>query len=252
MPPICLCNPGYYDPIVYDDNATKLHCEPCPYGTTCNSSGITVHSLVIHRGYFRISNSTADVRQCPDMAAVVSLFSRPSGCKGGEGGGDALCRDKLGGVYCSTCREELQGTHYYDAAERECRECGLQSIPIGFWLLLGLLASAAVAWLVNQFARGKAREGMDLLLGRMRRVASSSIVASLAVTIKTLIGFYQIVSEVEEVFIMELPAKSIQLINSFSRVRHGSQWLSWWLAMSGRHAKLRLHRDAGGRPATHS
>ena len=64
--------------------------------TACNSSGTTVHSLVVHRGYFRISNSTADVRLCPDQTAVVSLFSKPSGCKGGEGRGRRLRRRSSG------------------------------------------------------------------------------------------------------------------------------------------------------------
>ena len=109
--PLCTCNPGFYDPITYADNATKLECKPCPYGTTC-SSGTTVHSLVIHHGYFRLSNTSGDVRACPDHAAVTTFLTKPSGCAGGEGAGDTLCRDKLGGVYCRACRDDLSGGRY--------------------------------------------------------------------------------------------------------------------------------------------
>ena len=213
---LCECNPGFYDPIVYADNATKLECKSCPYGTTCNSSGTTVHSLVIHFGYFRVSNDTADVRSCPDHASVASFLSKPSGCAGGEGGGDSLCRDKLGGVYCRACRSDLAGSHYYNAAERECLECGLQSIPAGFWLLLALLSCACLMWLAGHFARGRLQDGADQMIALLRRIWSSKVFASLTVTAKTLIGFYQIVSEVEEVFIMELPVSAVRFIESFS------------------------------------
>ena len=47
----------------------------------------------------------------------------------------------------------------------------------------------------------------------------AKVVGSLVVTAKTLIGFYQVVSEVEEVFIMEMPMKVVHVIDSLARGR---------------------------------
>ena len=212
---LCECNPGFFDPIIYEDTTTKLLCEPCPEGTTCNSSGTTVHTLVIHPGHFRISNTTADVRVCPDHTTVTTFLNRPSGCAGSDASTQTQCRARLGGVYCRACSAEYAQDHYYHAAERECLEC-VQSMPRGVWVLLALLGCAAMALLVRQFARGRVLLVLNKTFEYVNLLSSSSLVASLMVTVKTLIGFFQIVTEVEEVFIMELPVKAVRFIKSFS------------------------------------
>jgi len=212
---LCDCNPGYYDPIIYADNATKLLCKPCPLGATCNQSGTTVQTMVIHRGHFRISNTSGDVKVCPDHISVVSFLSKPSGCKGGVGSGDSLCHPGLAGVYCQECSQDLSNGHYYNSVHRECREC-VQSMPRGAWVLVSLLVMALTALLASRFAKGCVQLGLDQLRARFDQLASSTLLASLTVTAKTLIGFYQIISEVEEVFIMELPLKAVRFIKAFS------------------------------------
>ena len=178
-----------------------------------------MHSLLIHRGYYRASNTSGDVRMCPDHStlniSLLSQMSKPSGCDGGVGGGDALCRDGLGGIYCQECSPDLAGSHYYHTAERECLEC-VQSMPRGAWLLVALFFCSLLALLIGRFAKGRLEWAFDQLLALSRRISSSSIFASLVVTTKTLIGFFQVVSEVEEVFIMELPLKSVRIIKAFS------------------------------------
>ena len=89
-------------------------------------------------------------------------------------------------------------------------------MPRGLLLLLALLACLTVAVLVGRFGRGRLQLGITNLTALSKRLSSSRAVASLTVTAKTLVGFYQVVSEVEEVFIMELPVKAVRLIKSFS------------------------------------
>ena len=73
-----------------------------------------------------------------------------------------------------------------------------------------------MALLLRRFARGRVQLVLTKVLALFRRASSSSVVASILVTAKTLVGFFQIVSEVEEVFIMELPVKAVRFIMSFS------------------------------------
>ena len=159
---------------------------------------------------------TADVRACPDHAEVTSFLTKPSGCAGSAGSNHSLCREKLGGVYCRACSAEFAHDHYYHAAERECLEC-VRSASGGVWLLAALLGCTTVALLVGRFARGQRLQlVVNKVVSLWRRVSNSSVIASLLVTVKTLISFFQIVSEVEEVFIMELPVTAVRFIKSFS------------------------------------
>ena len=101
-----------------------------------------------------------------------------------------LCRERLGGIYCRACRADLSGDHYYHAAKRECLEC-VRSMPRGAWLLVALVNLIALGLLIERFARGRLLAALEKVLAWKRRLSSSSIVASLIVTAKTLIDFLQ-------------------------------------------------------------
>ena len=138
-----------------------LQCDRCPRGATCNSTATTVETLIVKVGHFRLSDTSADVRRCPDhnMAddgseSGIALLTRPSGCLGGTGGGEVLCRDRLGGIYCQACSAELDGRgFYYDSAARECLRCS-KTLPTGVVFVLGFFAIVVVLYLLGVFARG--------------------------------------------------------------------------------------------------
>ena len=199
-----------------------MACEPCPTGATCSRSGLTIDMLTIQHGYWRLSNTTADVRLCPDHSTVALWRSKPTGCRGGEGAGEALCRPGLGGIYCMACSAALAETHYYHNVEKECLECA-ETIPGVVWLLVSVLVLGLVVLLLRRHAGVTLRGRISSLhqaLGRslkaLQELRASALWASLAVMARSLIGFYQIVSEVEEVFVIQLPLKVVQLIKSFS------------------------------------
>ena len=171
---------------------------------------------MVHRGYFRTSNRTGDVRACPDHSGVVSWLSKPSGCAGTiDGANGTLCRAGLGGIYCRACSAELADSHFYHDAERECLECKELTYN-GVWVAMALISVIALTLLLRRHAKGWLQEGVEKMLARAKHASASKLLASLLVTAKTLIGFYQVVSEVEEVFIMELPVKVVRLIKSLS------------------------------------
>ena len=171
---------------------------------------------MVHRGYFRVSNRTGDVRVCPDHSGVVSWLSKPSGCAGSiDGANGTLCREGLGGIYCRACSAELADDHFYHDAQRECLECGV-STSNGIWAVVVMIIFIASVLLVRRHAKGWLYAGVEKVMALTRRASASKLLASLMVTAKTLIGFYQVVSEVEAVFIMELPVTVVRIIKSFS------------------------------------
>ena len=73
----CKCSPGYFDTnaAVHDVLPT---CEPCTVGSSCQARGTTTASLTISPGWYRTSESSVGLRQCPDSSRS------DSGCIGTE------------------------------------------------------------------------------------------------------------------------------------------------------------------------
>ena len=117
---MCECDDGWYDPGNLEEGRDWLDCQRCVAGASCNGTGTTLGNMVIHRGYYRLHNDTDDVRKCPDYNPhSIDFLSRPSGCRGGVGAGDDLCRDRLGGVYCRGCApSHSTGGYYSHSAEK--------------------------------------------------------------------------------------------------------------------------------------
>ena len=62
----CVCIASYY--MAADGSG----CRECPVGTDCSMGGVSLGSLKIRAGYFRLSANATDVRRCPDAAAGCS------------------------------------------------------------------------------------------------------------------------------------------------------------------------------------
>ena len=58
------------------DGECHLSGEACPVGSNCSFAGIAFERLPLLRGYYRRSNTSGDLRRCPDFGAA-------SGCVGG-------------------------------------------------------------------------------------------------------------------------------------------------------------------------
>ena len=131
----CVCAPGYYDNTA--DDAAAPRCVLCKTGSNClaNASGISLATLPLMPGYYRISNSSDDLRRCPD-------FGESSGCVGGVGFGEGPCREWLSGPYCRLCNVSDM-TRYFNPDESACLPCEGDAGPplaLGFSLLTVTLA----------------------------------------------------------------------------------------------------------------
>ena len=80
----CLCTEGYFNIA----SSSNVVCEPCPLGTTCTELGATVATLPIKPGYYRASETTANVVRCFDAGAgcgsKTECANSTSACRGGS------------------------------------------------------------------------------------------------------------------------------------------------------------------------
>jgi len=104
-----VCAAGYYASVLSE-------CIGCPSGTLCETIGIDILSLPLQAGWWRISNTSVDVKQCTDSKSSSSV------CVGGDGAGVDACKDGLDGPFCVLCRGGVG--HYYDKDDKTCYECG--------------------------------------------------------------------------------------------------------------------------------
>ena len=85
----CYCERNFYDEL---SDSPDVVCTLCAIGTTCDSDGLTLASLPIARGFWRTSNTSANVLRCPDAA------DNGTACIGGSG--PELCKPWTTGPYC--------------------------------------------------------------------------------------------------------------------------------------------------------
>lgn len=240
----CICSEGFF---YAHENFTqgRPECTPpgsseatpcctCPVGTGCDlnfiaEGRIALEHLPIMPGYFRLDDTTADVRRCPDAAVNCSGESEcpwsTSGCAGGRGRGAETCRPGLHGTYCRVCVEPL---HFYVAAAAgfsnasfaHCESCRnvAASRSVSIFLVALCVSLSLMAMAVVLFQAGNRYKA---LLKKLRHYLTA--VLGLPNKLKILVGFYQIAARAETVYAITLPAEvrsmllTLQLTISFGK-----------------------------------
>ena len=90
-------------------------CVRCPPGTTCDTIGLKIQELPLKAGWWRVSNTSFDVKRCEDHSDDAG-----SGCVGGPNA--QACKDNLAGPLCVLCKHGVG--HYYNQDLNDCLECG--------------------------------------------------------------------------------------------------------------------------------
>ena len=116
---MCVCKKGYYNT---NSSAESVLCTACPMGTDCSTNGTTMLSLqsAILPGYFRLSNRSAEIRQCPDYRLNDTDSSSCSPV--GEPLTDLGCREWTDGPFCHQCNV-TDGTRYFSHTTSSCKVC---------------------------------------------------------------------------------------------------------------------------------
>lgn len=153
---------------------------PCKTGSSCsaNVTGVTLETLPLMPGYYRVSNDSDDLRRCPD-------FGDSSGCVGGVSLGEGPCKEWLTGPYCRLCNV-TDRSRYFNPDRSACLVCeGDAGAPlaIGFGLFIAVLA------IVLLWARFKPHRNVRWLARLMPWVSRLSAQLSLRPKGKQLLSF---------------------------------------------------------------
>ena len=216
-PEDCVCDAGFYDSII----GPGVLCKICPTGTDC-AGGATLDRLPLKRSFFRKSNHSVDVRQCPDATANCSTnFGKStcystSGCLGGESVDDQCNTSTTGltGIFCATCALPPEGAEpvYYvaakdgdDAEAAHCEGCGNTfSVTV---LITGLVV-VVVLVLVPLLLRVKHayKKRLDYIAEVYSPMAKTRI----------LFNFYMIVTKIGKVYSVFMPQEVRTALSYFS------------------------------------
>ena len=188
----CECNAGYYNA----GSHSEISCVPCGPGVVCKVRGVTVATLPLEAGYWRLSTESTEIKRCPDAA-----HGDDSACVGGSGpaatrrqlGGSNACRASTTGPYCQVCDAEAtdgSGSRlYYSRSTRACKECSSDlaapiSTVVGIAVVLAGLGALYYVYMPH--------ERVPWL--RMLLLRGTTMVAafSLRAKAKQCVGFYQV------------------------------------------------------------
>ena len=184
--------------------ADMVDCQVCPVGTACDR-GSTLEALPLVAGYYRLDNTTNDVRECPDARkGCESTFGTAacesnSGCQGGVGD---VCGDQLSGVYCEQCESSGDELVYYvEATEDRTATCAPCGNTLAGSFAVGAIALTVVAFIVLLvlFVR---RKMTPTMWRTFRRFNESCTPRN---KLKIVLGFYQLVTKVPGVYEVTLP-----------------------------------------------
>ena len=260
----CVCQVGFYDAnssqVVDQDlidnllNANKdpitmiadaIDCHTCPVGTDCSKIGATIEALPLVPGYFRIANTTNDVRECPDARKNCSTTFGSAECKsssGCQGGSGNQCAPGLQGTYCELCDDYGDTLVFYRKASEDgvatCVGCGdiLSSMLLmAVGGVFGLVFFVIFVLFLIRFVPAQTKN-------RLMRFNESFTPKN---KLKIVLGAYQICTKISPVYEVSLPADINQMLDDISSlVTFGIQGLGLdstplaCLGLSGYYYKL--------------
>jgi len=175
----CLCSQGYYDDAKGGFDELPV-CLPCPYGSKCPGVGNTLSLLPLVPGYWRLSNLTAELHECPG-------FNQDGGsaCIGGSG---ETCIAWTTGPLCQLCNVSGH-SRWFDDNSHRCEPCEGDSTAGSLAATFGLAASAAVVAFI--VVRSKPHQKVRCLKRLITQVRTLWGRISLRAKLKQCYTFYQ-------------------------------------------------------------
>ena len=206
----CACRKGYYN----TNSSEHPRCAPCPAGTDCTSSGTTTASLqaVMMPGFYRYSSRSAEIRRCPDYRANQTGTSSCSPV--GELVTDLGCREWTAGAFCQECNVS-DGSRYFSFTTSSCMVCtGSMASPLiyGSGLLLLLVG------LVFLYHKVKPLERFQRLQMLHIRFTTMADHISLRANMKQCVGFYQVTTNIQDVYSIEMPADTQNFLDAIKGI----------------------------------
>ena len=178
----CECKAGYYNEAT---TLGEMRCVSCKTGSDCaQATGLTLASLPLLPGFYRISNASDDLRRCPDHGPR-------SGCVGGGvGEGEGPCGQWLQGPYCKRCNV-TDISRYYNAELSACLPCENETLKGQALTLTGV--SVTVLLFIALLCTCLKPHRLTALRPVVWRCKNLIAQLSIRAKCKQLLGFYQIV-----------------------------------------------------------
>ena len=199
----CICDAGYYGQLGVHG---QISCTTCPVGSDCSQPGTTLETMPLLAGYYRASNSSDDLRRCPD-------FGNSSGCTGGVlTAGEGPCKQWLQGPYCKLCNVS-DTTRFYDARKSACLPCdddetGLSVVAFGS--VAFVVVVVALLW-----ARYRPHRRVVLLARLTLRLSRLDAHLHLRAKAKLLLSFFQVATRISDVYEVSMPMEVTLLLSVF-------------------------------------
>ena len=198
----CKCDKGYFNS---RPELGAVKCEVCPVGSSCPHVGTTLASIMMKRGYYRVSNTSIDLRECPDSS------HDSSGCPGGVGLGEGPCKPLLHGPYCQLCTI-ADSTHYYSYTKSDCLECSGKAFAIAS-LAVGIVLAGLL--LLGCFIKYRPDRRYKCFVQLRNRLRIISVQLSVRAKLKQCLSFYQVATRIADVYVVTMPYAASQLLNCF-------------------------------------
>ena len=214
---MCVCRKGYYS--INRDPSEVVRCAKCPSGTNCDTNGTTIFTLqsAILPGYYRYTNRSAEIRRCPDYRNNVSLADgrdRSSCSPAGEPVSDLGCRLGTEGAFCEQCNV-TDGSHYFSHTTSTCKVC---TGNIGTPAVTGTIIFLFVLLVGGCLIKFKPHERFPWFQMAVTRALDMANSISLRAKIKQVTGFYQIATNIQVVYQINMPSDTQSFLDSLQGV----------------------------------
>ena len=187
----CVCQASFYMVNTSHALGGAIHCKPCTSGSACTHAGVTLETLPLDKGYFRVGPGSSDIRKCPGVN---------NGCIGGADT-QAQCSDGLTGLFCSRCTNST-GRFYVPGSslsQATCKDC--PAAGVGVALVTSLIAVAGMM----VFAGSRVLRRSPQIQNAAQQIVASLHRLGVPSKLKQLVGFYQLSTSVDTVYQVALP-----------------------------------------------
>ena len=206
-----MCTSGNYELLQPTENASIV-CEPCVDHATCATDNLTIRTIVVDAGYWRLGPLSQDIYEC------ATGEDGWSPCRGGVDASDVLqgvddgpvhrlyCEEGYFGPLCELCSNS---STYFNDAEKRCVDCPATSsrVPaiLGVAVIVIVLLLGALCFFLRpaREAQSRSQRALGMLLRQMYSRASA---LALVPKLKLFISFFQCAMALPSVYNLSMPS----------------------------------------------
>ncbi|GBG28795.1 Signal peptide, CUB and EGF-like domain-containing protein 3 [Hondaea fermentalgiana] len=141
----CLAPVGSF---VLDENTTEscAATDKLSAGANCTAKGLTVETLVINKDFWRIAETSIDIRECPSKEYCAPKSETEDRRRLQElAPGDQYCSEHHTGTLCASCVEGYAKNEALQCTACNAARVSADKARLALWILLAILITLAPA-----------------------------------------------------------------------------------------------------------